>query len=162
MLSLTSGVGRGTSTIDNHHETRAGAESRGADCSELTPRRLRTPSRRRELGDLYVGLPEITTTPTDRPPRIRITNSVSRQFAIIAMSEERSKISLRSGGKRKGRPQISAPRQISEPILKDGSSARVPAPAGRPGPSEPPRSRPRPPPQSSGAVGFPPKQLECA
>ncbi|KAK0746570.1 Cullin repeat-like-containing domain protein [Schizothecium vesticola] len=68
------------------------------------------------------------------------------------MSEERSKTSLRSGGKRKGRPQISAPRQISEPILQDGSSARGPAPAGRPGPAEPPRSRPRPPLQSSGAT----------
>ncbi|TDZ38929.1 Exocyst complex component exo84 [Colletotrichum spinosum] len=48
------------------------------------------------------------------------------------MSEdrERSKISLRSG-KRKGRLQISAPRQISEPILQDGS-----------GPVRPPGSRP--------------------
>ncbi|GKT47277.1 exocyst complex component exo84 [Colletotrichum spaethianum] len=51
------------------------------------------------------------------------------------MSEdrERSKISLRSG-KRKARPQISAPRQISEPILQDGSG--------------PPRLRP--PPQAGG------------
>ncbi|GKT79958.1 exocyst complex component EXO84 [Colletotrichum tofieldiae] len=45
------------------------------------------------------------------------------------MSEdrERSKISLRSG-KRKGRPQISAPRQISEPILQDGSGPLMLAP----------------------------------
>ncbi|KAK8011246.1 hypothetical protein PG990_010211 [Apiospora arundinis] len=34
------------------------------------------------------------------------------------MSE--NKISLRSGGKRKGRPTISAPRQISGPIPNDG------------------------------------------
>ncbi|KAF6844465.1 exocyst complex component exo84 [Colletotrichum musicola] len=69
------------------------------------------------------------------------------------MSEdrERSKISLRSG-KRKGRPQISAPRQISEPILQDGSGpvrppgSRPMADAGPPGP--PPRLRP--PPQAGG------------
>ncbi|KND93147.1 Exocyst complex component EXO84 [Tolypocladium ophioglossoides CBS 100239] len=46
------------------------------------------------------------------------------------MSEERSKISLRSGPKRKGRPTISAPRQISSPILQDdaltGSAAAAP------------------------------------
>ncbi|KAK0629684.1 Cullin repeat-like-containing domain protein [Bombardia bombarda] len=68
------------------------------------------------------------------------------------MSEERSKISLRSGGKRKGRPTISAPRQISSPIpqAQDDAPARAPAPMGRPIPEETPRPRPRPPPQSSG------------
>ena len=40
------------------------------------------------------------------------------QSAPDDMSEERSKISLRSGPKRKGRPTISAPRQISSPILQ--------------------------------------------
>lgn len=59
------------------------------------------------------------------------------------MSEERSKISLRSG-KRKKRPTISAPRQISSPIIQDGS------PKG-PVPSEPAsRPRPRPPPVAGG------------
>lgn len=40
------------------------------------------------------------------------------------MSEERSKItlSLRSGKRRKARPVISAPRQISAPIPQDGST----------------------------------------
>ncbi|GKT59328.1 exocyst complex component exo84 [Colletotrichum tofieldiae] len=69
------------------------------------------------------------------------------------MSEdrERSKISLRSG-KRKGRPQISAPRQISEPILQDGSGpvrppdSRPTADAGPP----PVQPRLRPPPQAGG------------
>ncbi|KAK3688363.1 Cullin repeat-like-containing domain protein [Podospora appendiculata] len=64
------------------------------------------------------------------------------------MSEERSKISLRSGGKRKGRPTISAPRQISSPIPQDDAPPR--APAGRPMADETPRQQPRPPPQSSG------------
>ncbi|KAF7561762.1 hypothetical protein G7046_g2381 [Stylonectria norvegica] len=62
------------------------------------------------------------------------------------MSEERSKISmsLRSGPKRKKRPTISAPRQISSPIIQDGSAKGAP-------PSEPAsRSRPRPPPVTGG------------
>ncbi|KAF4587434.1 Exocyst complex component EXO84 [Ophiocordyceps camponoti-floridani] len=41
------------------------------------------------------------------------------------MSDERSKISLRSGPKRKGRPTISAPRQISSPITHDGGPKAV-------------------------------------
>ncbi|GAB1319113.1 exocyst complex component exo84 [Madurella fahalii] len=60
------------------------------------------------------------------------------------MSEERSKISLRSGGKRKGRPAI----KISGPILQDDAGSR-----GAPGRSiaeDGPRPRPRPPPPSSG------------
>ncbi|KAK2008476.1 hypothetical protein LZ32DRAFT_662045 [Colletotrichum eremochloae] len=69
------------------------------------------------------------------------------------MSEdrERSKISLRSG-KRKARPQISAPRQISEPILQDGSGpVRLPEsrPAADAGPP-PVQPRLRPPPQAGG------------
>ncbi|KAK3352951.1 serine/threonine-protein phosphatase pp2a catalytic subunit [Lasiosphaeria hispida] len=64
------------------------------------------------------------------------------------MSDDRSKISLRSGGKRKGRPTISAPRQISGPISQDDQSSR--GPAARPAPDETPRPRPRPPPQSNG------------
>ncbi|KAL2141868.1 hypothetical protein VTI28DRAFT_1851 [Corynascus sepedonium] len=59
------------------------------------------------------------------------------------MSEERSKISLRSGGKRKGRTAI----KISGPILQDGANSQ--APAGRPSAEDAPRPRPRPPPQSS-------------
>ncbi|GJN80890.1 exocyst complex component exo84 [Purpureocillium lilacinum] len=58
------------------------------------------------------------------------------------MSEERSKISLRSGPKRKGRPTISAPRQISSPITQDEAIK-----GGAPGPIEPvpqPRLRPGP------------------
>ncbi|KAK3391037.1 serine/threonine-protein phosphatase pp2a catalytic subunit [Podospora didyma] len=62
------------------------------------------------------------------------------------MSDERSKVSLRSGGKRKGRPAISAPRQISNPVIQDDSSARPPA--GRPAAAEAPRLRQRPPQQS--------------
>ncbi|KAL2691886.1 exocyst complex component exo84 [[Neocosmospora] mangrovei] len=56
------------------------------------------------------------------------------------MSEERSKIySLRSG-KRKKRPTISAPRQISSPILQDGSAKLPPVneAAARPRPRPPP------------------------
>ncbi|KAM3471650.1 hypothetical protein MY5147_005715 [Beauveria neobassiana] len=65
------------------------------------------------------------------------------------MSEERSKISLRSG-KRKAKPTISAPRQISSPILQDGSNTAVaPGPSGAT--SEPPmRPRLRPPPMAGG------------
>ncbi|KAK0643675.1 Cullin repeat-like-containing domain protein [Cercophora newfieldiana] len=62
------------------------------------------------------------------------------------MSDERSKVSLRSGGKRKGRPTISAPRQISNPIPQDGGNMR--GPSSRPAPEETPRARPRPPPNS--------------
>lgn len=61
------------------------------------------------------------------------------------MSEERSKItlSLRSGKRRKARPVISAPRQISAPIPQDGSSGGTAAavPGMLPIPEAP---RPRP------------------
>ncbi|SPQ20105.1 99289591-e031-4483-a94c-c1870fb89995 [Thermothielavioides terrestris] len=60
------------------------------------------------------------------------------------MSEERSKISLRSGGKRKGRP----PLKISGPIIQEDAGPREPS--GRSAAEEGPRPRPRPPPQSSG------------
>ncbi|KAL2024048.1 hypothetical protein VTK56DRAFT_283 [Thermocarpiscus australiensis] len=60
------------------------------------------------------------------------------------MSEERSKISLRSGGKRKGRPAI----KISGPILQEDAGSR--GPTGRPMAEAGPQPRPRPPPQSSG------------
>ncbi|KAK0722079.1 Cullin repeat-like-containing domain protein [Lasiosphaeria miniovina] len=63
------------------------------------------------------------------------------------MSEERSKVSLRSGGNRKNRPAISAPRQITGPIIQDGAAPRPPA--GR-FPEDAPRPRPRPPPQNNG------------
>ncbi|KAK4099629.1 hypothetical protein N658DRAFT_498113 [Parathielavia hyrcaniae] len=59
------------------------------------------------------------------------------------MSEERSKISLRSGGKRKGRPAL----KISGPILQQEAGPREPP--GRPVAEDAPRPRPRPPPQSS-------------
>ncbi|RYP55675.1 hypothetical protein DL769_010068 [Monosporascus sp. CRB-8-3] len=76
------------------------------------------------------------------------------------MSEEKHKISLRSS-KRKTRPVISAPRQISEPIPNED----VPVPrsiggrpsAGGPPPAQPPqpqpRPRPRPPPSTGGKTG---------
>ncbi|KAL7627653.1 exocyst complex component exo84 [Parahypoxylon ruwenzoriense] len=65
------------------------------------------------------------------------------------MSEERSKISLRSGPKRKGRPTISAPRQISDPIPIDGVT--VPRSAGGKAiAGGPPPPRQRPPPASGG------------
>ncbi|RDA82967.1 hypothetical protein CP532_0870 [Ophiocordyceps camponoti-leonardi (nom. inval.)] len=57
------------------------------------------------------------------------------------MSDERSKISLRSGPKRKGRPTISAPRQISSPLTQDGGL--------KPGESAP-RARLRPAPMAGG------------
>ncbi|KAI0387785.1 serine/threonine-protein phosphatase pp2a catalytic subunit [Hypomontagnella monticulosa] len=67
------------------------------------------------------------------------------------MSEERSKISLRSGPKRKGRPTISAPRQISDPIPNDG--VQVPrSTGGRPGPNVP-LPRQRQPPATGGKTG---------
>ncbi|EQL02669.1 hypothetical protein G6O67_000844 [Ophiocordyceps sinensis] len=62
------------------------------------------------------------------------------------MSEERSKISLRSGPKRKGRPTISAPRQISSPMPQDEA---LKGSAGRPAESAP-RARLRPPPVAGG------------
>ncbi|KAI0852966.1 serine/threonine-protein phosphatase pp2a catalytic subunit [Daldinia vernicosa] len=68
------------------------------------------------------------------------------------MSEERSKISLRSGPKRKGRPTISAPRQISDPIPNDG----VPVPrstGGKVGTDNPPPPRQRQPPATGGKTG---------
>jgi hypothetical protein len=65
--------------------------------------------------------------------------------------EDRNKISLRSG-KRKKRPTISAPRQISGPIAQDDSN-RPPLP-GAPSPSDQgqARPRPRPPPMAGGKV----------
>ncbi|RYP22314.1 hypothetical protein DL767_009071 [Monosporascus sp. MG133] len=76
------------------------------------------------------------------------------------MSEEKHKISLRSS-KRKTRPIISAPRQISEPIPNEDvpvprsiggrPSAGVPPPA-QPAPPQP-RPRPRPPPSAGGKTG---------
>jgi hypothetical protein len=68
------------------------------------------------------------------------------------MSEERSKISLRSGGKRKGRPSI----KISGPILQEDAGSRGPqgpqGPQGRSIAEQAPPPRPRPPPQSSAKV----------
>lgn len=70
------------------------------------------------------------------------------------MSEDRNKISLRST-KRKTRPIISAPRQISDPIPNDGvavprSVGGKPPPVPASGPeSQPPRQRPRPPPSTA-------------
>ncbi|KAJ2905424.1 uncharacterized protein MKZ38_005522 [Zalerion maritima] len=64
------------------------------------------------------------------------------------MSDERSKISLRSGPKRKGRPQISAPRQISGPIPQDGPGLALRVP-GKSVADQTPLPRPRPPPQGA-------------
>ncbi|KAM0342842.1 hypothetical protein ACHAPU_009206 [Fusarium lateritium] len=64
--------------------------------------------------------------------------------------EDRNKISLRSG-KRKKRPIISAPRQISGPIAQDDSE-RPPLPGAFTAPGDPgdARPRPRPPPTAGG------------
>ncbi|KAH6659547.1 Cullin repeat-like-containing domain protein [Truncatella angustata] len=61
------------------------------------------------------------------------------------MSEDRKGISLRSGGKRKGRPTISAPKQISGPIPNNGvdvprsSGGKAPPGAQQPMARPPPR-----------------------
>ncbi|KAI1491477.1 serine/threonine-protein phosphatase pp2a catalytic subunit [Biscogniauxia mediterranea] len=70
------------------------------------------------------------------------------------MSEEKSKISLRSGTKRKGRPKISAPQQISGPIPIDG----IPIPRSTGGKvavggAAPPPPRQRAPPATGGKTG---------
>ncbi|KAG6039821.1 exocyst complex component exo84 [Claviceps citrina] len=63
------------------------------------------------------------------------------------MSEERSKISLRSGKKRRpARPVISAPKQISGPMPSDASLAGAPSLV----PENVPRPRLRPPPVAGG------------
>ncbi|KAH8894109.1 Metallo-dependent phosphatase [Thozetella sp. PMI_491] len=65
----------------------------------------------------------------------------------MSKAEDRSQFSLRSGPKRKGRPTISAPRQISNPIAQDGTPSRGPGPTMA---DDGARRRPRPPPASSG------------
>ncbi|KAH6635138.1 Cullin repeat-like-containing domain protein [Chaetomium sp. MPI-SDFR-AT-0129] len=60
------------------------------------------------------------------------------------MSGERSNISLRSGGNRRGRPSI----KISGPILQEGGAGQR-GPPGRPTAGDVAPPRPRPPPQSS-------------
>ncbi|KAI1470629.1 Cullin repeat-like-containing domain protein [Daldinia caldariorum] len=70
----------------------------------------------------------------------------------MSEEKERSKISLRSGPKRKGRPTISAPRQISDPIPQDG----VPIPrstGGKVGTNNVPPPRQRQPPATGGKTG---------
>ncbi|KAK2606106.1 exocyst complex component exo84 [Conoideocrella luteorostrata] len=63
------------------------------------------------------------------------------------MSDERSKISLRSGKKRRpSRPTISAPKQISGPMPQDSSLAGAPSLV----PESVPRPRLRPPPMAGG------------
>ena len=69
--------------------------------------------------------------------------------ADSAMSEERSKVSLRSGNKRKGRPAI----KISGPIIQENAAPRGSSERSRPEAVAPPRQRP--PPQSSGKVSRP-------
>jgi hypothetical protein len=76
-----------------------------------------------------------------------ISQSSSRSRQLCTMSEERSKISLRSG-KRKGRPSI----KISGPILQQDAGSR--GPPGRPAAADVPPPRPRPPPQSSATVSL--------
>ncbi|KAI2635107.1 exocyst complex component EXO84 [Xylaria nigripes] len=70
------------------------------------------------------------------------------------MSEERSKISLRKGPKRKKRPTISAPRQISAPIPNDAPQFPK-GMGGGPVPitSDEPPPRQRPPPSTGGKTG---------
>ncbi|KAK6064883.1 Exocyst complex component EXO84 [Seiridium cupressi] len=67
------------------------------------------------------------------------------------MSEDRKGISLRSGGKRKGRPTISAPKQISGPVPNDG--VEVPRSTGGKMPSGGQQPRARPPPSRGGRTG---------
>lgn len=76
-----------------------------------------------------------------------ISQNSSRSRQLYTMSEERSKISLRSG-KRKGRPSI----KISGPILQQDAGSR--GPPGRPAAADVPPPRPRPPPQSSATVSL--------
>ncbi|KAI0022779.1 exocyst complex component EXO84 [Xylariomycetidae sp. FL0641] len=68
------------------------------------------------------------------------------------MSEERSKISLRSGTRKKNRPVISAPRQISGPIPNNDGPA-VPRSTGGRSIADGPQPRPRPPPSTGGKTG---------
>lgn len=69
------------------------------------------------------------------------------------MSDERSKISLRVGPKRKGRPTISAPRQISGPASQDaGESSRGAGTVPKSITDTAPQPRARPPPQGGGKV----------
>lgn len=60
------------------------------------------------------------------------------------MSEEKSKISLRSGKRKTARPKISAPQQISGPIPQDAPAALRPG-AGRSIADQASIPRPRPP-----------------
>ncbi|KAI1108267.1 serine/threonine-protein phosphatase pp2a catalytic subunit [Nemania sp. NC0429] len=69
------------------------------------------------------------------------------------MSEERSKISLRKGPKRKTRPTISAPRQISAPIPNNDGPTIPRSTGGRPAAADAPPPRQRPPPSTGGKTG---------
>ncbi|KAI1153222.1 exocyst complex component EXO84 [Nemania diffusa] len=73
------------------------------------------------------------------------------------MSEERSKISLRKGPKRKDRPTISAPRQISAPIPNNDGPTIPRSTGGRPvaaaSTGDGPIPRQRPPPSTGGKTG---------
>lgn len=81
-------------------------------------------------------------------------HTFSSKLPRVIMSEERSRISLRSGGRRKApKPTISAPKQISGPILQDGS-AKGGAPLGGAADMPQPRPRLRPPPMAGGKVGI--------
>lgn len=74
-------------------------------------------------------------------------------FALPKMSEERSKISLRSGKKRRpSRPVISAPKQISGPMPQDNSVGGTAAQAAVT--EAVPRPRLRPPPMAGGKVSL--------
>ncbi|KAH9904131.1 Cullin repeat-like-containing domain protein [Xylariomycetidae sp. FL2044] len=69
------------------------------------------------------------------------------------MSEDRNKISLRSGPKRKGRPKISAPQKISGPIPNDDRDRSVSRSTGRSIAADGPPPRQRPPPSTGGKTG---------
>ncbi len=74
------------------------------------------------------------------------------------MADERSGISLRSGPKRKGRPTISAPRQLSGPPPNDGADIPRSLAVGRPAAgTTTPTPRARLPPQTGGKV----RSVEC-
>lgn len=117
------------------------ASPRRPSCSprelpSLTSRRLRASSTRRPSRHALIRQ-LVSGTPASHQALLR---SLVLRPDQLKMSEERSKISLRSGTRKKRRPEISAPRQISKPIAQDGA-VRVPAGATDAGP----RPRPRPP-----------------
>lgn len=90
-----------------------------------------------------------------------LTSYCDHPATAPVMSEERSKISLRKGPKRKTRPTISAPRQISAPIPNNDGPTIPRSTGGRPvavaaaaaAAVDAPPPRQRPPPSAGGKTG---------